>query len=140
MARSSGAEFHVPRSAQLLIAAAAALSWLGAFVHNVADLPGQTVQPPASRSPEPLMAAIVRRPTDRPRSNDTTRPAVAPLERTRWSGGIVDVLVVVEIQGDSARRRTGAGRAPDADLLRCPTGTPCRTGRMWCRPPACRVS
>jgi hypothetical protein len=51
MARSSSAEFPVPRFLTLQVCVAAALSWLGLYVHNVADLPGQTMLRPESAGP-----------------------------------------------------------------------------------------
>lgn len=39
------------RRGTVLVGAAAVLSWLGLYLHNVADLPGQTVLSPESAGP-----------------------------------------------------------------------------------------
>lgn len=51
MARLSRAEFPAPRFLTLQVSVAATLSWLGLYVHNVADLPGQTMLSPESAGP-----------------------------------------------------------------------------------------
>lgn len=67
MAHPSGTEFHRPKSITLLVVAAAALSWLGLYLHNIADLPGQTMLSPESAGPAVITLLLVAFWIPRPR-------------------------------------------------------------------------